>query len=151
HEAFLYRAARIRELPVRPGLSISLRAHRPELEPRIHAADAGTARAVAATARAGHLPSRPRRGSRLPRSQGQGQDGPAEPAGQTSQTRSAPPGRPGRPNVDARAAPPKVSAPFGRKDMPKSRAEQLLEMGQSVWLDYIRRGQLVSGEFDRLV
>jgi len=36
--------------------------------------------------------------------------------------------------------------------MPKSRAEQLLEkMGQSVWLDYIRRGQLESGEFDRLV
>ena len=32
--------------------------------------------------------------------------------------------------------------------MPKSRAEQLLEtMGQSVWLDYIRRGQLDSGEF----
>jgi transaldolase len=35
--------------------------------------------------------------------------------------------------------------------MPKSRAEQLLDLGQSVWLDYIRRGQLVSGEFDRLV
>ncbi|HEY2955107.1 MAG TPA: transaldolase [Candidatus Eisenbacteria bacterium] len=32
-----------------------------------------------------------------------------------------------------------------------SRAEQLLTLGQSVWLDFIRRGHLVSGEFDRLV
>jgi transaldolase len=32
-----------------------------------------------------------------------------------------------------------------------SRAERLLELGQSVWLDFIRRGHLVSGEFDRLV
>jgi len=31
------------------------------------------------------------------------------------------------------------------------RAERLLELGQSVWLDFIRRGHLVSGEFDRLV
>ena len=33
----------------------------------------------------------------------------------------------------------------------KTRAQQLLDLGQSVWLDYIRRGQLISGEFDRLV
>jgi len=32
-----------------------------------------------------------------------------------------------------------------------SRAQQLLQLGQSVWLDFIRRGHLVSGEFDRLV
>ena len=32
-----------------------------------------------------------------------------------------------------------------------SRAEQLLALGQSVWLDFIRRGHLLSGEFDRLV
>ncbi|MBI1797028.1 MAG: transaldolase [Candidatus Eisenbacteria bacterium] len=32
-----------------------------------------------------------------------------------------------------------------------SRAERLFAMGQSVWLDFIRRGHLVSGEFDRLV
>lgn len=32
-----------------------------------------------------------------------------------------------------------------------SRAERLLELGQSVWLDFIRRSHLVSGEFDRLV
>ena len=32
-----------------------------------------------------------------------------------------------------------------------SRAEQLLALGQSVWLDFIRRGHIVSGEFDRLV
>src|SRR6185503_21106571 len=32
-----------------------------------------------------------------------------------------------------------------------SRAEQLLSLGQSVWLDFIRRGHLLSGEFDRLV
>jgi transaldolase/glucose-6-phosphate isomerase len=32
-----------------------------------------------------------------------------------------------------------------------SRAEKLLDLGQSVWLDFIRRGHLVSGEFDRLV
>ena len=31
------------------------------------------------------------------------------------------------------------------------RAVQLLTLGQSVWLDFIRRGHLVSGEFDRLV
>ena len=31
------------------------------------------------------------------------------------------------------------------------RAQQLLDLGQSVWLDFIRRGHLVSGEFDRLV
>ncbi len=35
--------------------------------------------------------------------------------------------------------------------MAKTRAEQLLDLGQSVWLDDIRRGQLRSGEFDRLV
>ncbi len=35
--------------------------------------------------------------------------------------------------------------------MPKSRAEQLLDRGQSVWLDFIRRGHLASGEFDRMV
>lgn len=33
----------------------------------------------------------------------------------------------------------------------QSRAQQLLALGQSVWLDFIRRGHLVSGEFDRLV
>src|SRR6185503_11241716 len=32
-----------------------------------------------------------------------------------------------------------------------SRAEQLRTLGQSVWLDFIRRGHLRSGEFDRLV
>ena len=32
-----------------------------------------------------------------------------------------------------------------------SRAERLQELGQSVWLDFIRRGHMVSGEFDRLV
>lgn len=32
-----------------------------------------------------------------------------------------------------------------------SRAQQLLTFGQSVWLDFIRRGHLVSGEFDALV
>jgi transaldolase len=32
-----------------------------------------------------------------------------------------------------------------------SRAHELHALGQSVWLDYIHRGQLVSGEFDRLV
>ena len=32
-----------------------------------------------------------------------------------------------------------------------SRAERLLTLGQSVWLDFIRRGHLLSGEFDRLV
>ena len=32
-----------------------------------------------------------------------------------------------------------------------SRAEQLLSLGQSVWLDYIRRGELNDGTFDRLV
>lgn len=32
-----------------------------------------------------------------------------------------------------------------------SRAQQLLALGQSVWLDFIRRGTLVSGEFDALV
>jgi transaldolase len=30
-----------------------------------------------------------------------------------------------------------------------SRAKQLLPLGQSVWLDFIRRGHLLSGEFDR--
>jgi transaldolase len=33
----------------------------------------------------------------------------------------------------------------------KSRAGQLLDLGQSVWLDFIRRGLLESGEFDALV
>jgi transaldolase len=33
----------------------------------------------------------------------------------------------------------------------KSRAEQLLDVGQSVWLDFIRRGHLRSGEFDAMV
>jgi transaldolase len=32
-----------------------------------------------------------------------------------------------------------------------SRAEKLQTLGQSVWLDFIRRGHLMSGEFDRLV
>ena len=32
-----------------------------------------------------------------------------------------------------------------------TRAQQLFDLGQSVWLDFIRRGHLVSGEFDRLV
>src|SRR5882672_6582202 len=32
-----------------------------------------------------------------------------------------------------------------------SRAEQLFALGQSVWLDFIRRGHLASGEFDRMV
>lgn len=32
-----------------------------------------------------------------------------------------------------------------------SRAHQLLTLGQSVWLDFIRRGHLQSGEFDALV
>src|SRR5262245_43493118 len=32
-----------------------------------------------------------------------------------------------------------------------SRAQQLLDLGQSVWLDFIRRGHLLSGEFDRAV
>jgi len=31
------------------------------------------------------------------------------------------------------------------------RAERLRELGQSVWLDFIRRGQLISGEFERTV
>lgn len=35
--------------------------------------------------------------------------------------------------------------------MPKPNAEQLLTLGQSIWLDFIRRGHLRSGEFDRLV
>jgi len=30
-----------------------------------------------------------------------------------------------------------------------SRAQQLLDLGQSIWLDFIRRGHLISGEFDR--
>ena len=30
-----------------------------------------------------------------------------------------------------------------------TRAQQLLDLGQSVWLDFIRRGHLLSGEFDR--
>ena len=33
----------------------------------------------------------------------------------------------------------------------QSRAHQLLGLGQSVWLDFIRRGTLTSGEFDALV
>jgi transaldolase len=33
----------------------------------------------------------------------------------------------------------------------KSRAQQLLDLGQSIWLDFIRRGHLVSGEFAALV
>lgn len=33
----------------------------------------------------------------------------------------------------------------------QSRAQQLLSLGQSVWLDFIRRGHLASGEFDRTV
>ncbi len=33
----------------------------------------------------------------------------------------------------------------------QSRAHQLLTLGQSVWLDFIRRGHLESGEFDRAV
>ena len=32
-----------------------------------------------------------------------------------------------------------------------SRAEQIFTLGQSIWLDFIRRGPLVSGEFDALV
>ena len=32
-----------------------------------------------------------------------------------------------------------------------SRADQIRLLGQSVWLDFIRRGVLESGEFDRLV
>src|SRR5262245_23396071 len=32
-----------------------------------------------------------------------------------------------------------------------SRAEKLQSLGQSVWLDFIRRDHLLSGEFDRLV
>ncbi len=32
-----------------------------------------------------------------------------------------------------------------------SRAGRLFQLGQSVWLDFIRRGHLVSGEFERLV
>ena len=35
--------------------------------------------------------------------------------------------------------------------MRASRAAQLLDLGQSVWLDFIRRGHLVSGEFERLL
>ena len=35
--------------------------------------------------------------------------------------------------------------------MSASRAARLLELGQSVWLDFIRRGHLVSGEFDRML
>ena len=31
----------------------------------------------------------------------------------------------------------------------QSRAHQLLTLGQSVWLDFIRRGHLLSGGFDR--
>lgn len=32
-----------------------------------------------------------------------------------------------------------------------SRAQRLFELGQSVWLDFIRRGHMASGEFDRLM
>jgi len=35
--------------------------------------------------------------------------------------------------------------------MTASRAARLLDLGQSVWLDFIRRGHLVSGEFDRML
>ena len=35
--------------------------------------------------------------------------------------------------------------------MAKPKAEQLLDLGQSVWLDFIRRGSLTSGEFDRML
>jgi transaldolase len=35
--------------------------------------------------------------------------------------------------------------------MATRRAEQLRALGQSVWLDFIRRGQLISGEFERAV
>ena len=35
--------------------------------------------------------------------------------------------------------------------MATRRAERLRELGQSVWLDFIRRGQLTSGEFERAV
>ena len=35
--------------------------------------------------------------------------------------------------------------------MVRPRAVQLLDLGQSVWLDFIRRGSLTSGEFDRRV
>jgi hypothetical protein len=47
--------------------------------------------------------------------------------------------------LDAGRAP---STPPEVTPMP-SRAQQLLELGQSVWLDFIRRGHLLSGEFDR--
>jgi len=47
--------------------------------------------------------------------------------------------------LDAGRAP---SSPPEVTPMP-SRAQQLLELGQSVWLDFIRRGHLLSGEFDR--
>ena len=45
--------------------------------------------------------------------------------------------------------PPKVLA--HPSAMSVARAQRLLELGQSVWLDFIRRGLMVSGEFDRLV
>ncbi len=32
-----------------------------------------------------------------------------------------------------------------------SRAQQLFDLGQSVWLDFIRRGHMASGEFDALI
>jgi len=35
--------------------------------------------------------------------------------------------------------------------MGTSRADRLRELGQSVWMDIIRRGQLISGEFERAV
>src|SRR6185436_20809368 len=41
------------------------------------------------------------------------------------------------------------SRPYFRGDPMPSRAQQLLELGQSIWLDFIRRGHLLSGEFDR--
>src|SRR5262245_42229271 len=41
--------------------------------------------------------------------------------------------------------------PLEDGSMTQSKAEQLQSLGQSIWLDFIRRGHLRSGEFDRLV
>src|SRR5262249_54650927 len=49
-----------------------------------------------------------------------------------------------------RSATPRSANSAGGSLMP-SRAQQLHALGQSVWLDFIRRGLLISGEFDRLV
>src|SRR5437773_901397 len=46
---------------------------------------------------------------------------------------------------------PVSSVPIRRFFLMPSRAVQLFALGQSVWLDFIRRGHLVSGEFDSLV